>query len=367
MQGTREEFLKKVESIRKLAAEKDAQGILITRQTNFAWLSCGGRGFVSLASEGACASLLVTGAGVWLMSNNIETPRLLAEEMPELEGVLQFYAPPWETLGSTNADFIAQKAQGVCLTDMQLAAEFAALRGVLCQEEAERYAELGKEAAQIVEQICRLLKPGMSELETAGLVSSALWARNIEPITLLVAFDRRTELYRHPLPTAQTLQKSALVAVCARRYGLVVSLTRMVSIGAPSDALMQKHRAVVAVDACFMGSTVPGARAGDIFANAVEAYKTTGFADEWRLHHQGGMAGYEAREYIGVFGCDEIVQCGQAFAWNPSITGTKSEDTFLVTDHGCRILTHTGEYPYIEVSYSGGSLLRPDILVLESQ
>jgi len=53
-----------------------------------------------------------------------------------------------------------------------------------------------------------------------------------------------------------------------------------------------------------------------------------GFADEWKLHHQGGPAGYEPREFVATPITDNVISAGQVFAWNPSITGgVKSEDT----------------------------------------
>ncbi|MEW6229862.1 MAG: hypothetical protein AB1700_17510, partial [Bacillota bacterium] len=63
----------------------------------------------------------------------------------------------------------------------------------------------------------------------------------------------------------------------------------------------------------------------------------------------------------------------QAFAWNPTITGTKSEDTYLILDddgvsgHGAARLecltAGEGTWPVVRVFESGVTLERPDILV----
>jgi antitoxin VapB len=100
-----------------------------------------------------------------------------------------------------------------------------------------------------------------------------------------------------------------------------------------------------------------------VFQRAVTAYAEAGFADEWRLHHQGGTAGYEPREYLGLPGGAEVVIAGQAYAWNPSITGTKSEDTILVGEAGNEVLTTIEGWPMVAVELAGGEKwMRPAVL-----
>lgn len=74
-----------------------------------------------------------------------------------------------------------------------------------------------------------------------------------------------------------------------------------------------------------------------------------GFGDEWRLHHQGGPAGYEAREYLATPSSEDEVHEGQVFAWNPSITGTKMEDSVLVGADENVVLTAIDGWPTIPV------------------
>jgi hypothetical protein len=53
----------------------------------------------------------------------------------------------------------------------------------------------------------------------------------------------------------------------------------------------------------------------------------------------------------------------QPFAWNPSITGTKSEDTILATSTGPEIITPARDWPMVSVEGDDGAWQRPDILV----
>jgi antitoxin VapB len=53
---------------------------------------------------------------------------------------------------------------------------------------------------------------------------------------------------------------------------------------------------------------------------------------------------------------------GQAYAWNPSITGTKSEDTILVSEQENEVLTEIADWPAIEIPVGDLSIKRPAIL-----
>jgi hypothetical protein len=61
---------------------------------------------------------------------------------------------------------------------------------------------------------------------------------------------------------------------------------------------------------------------------------------------------------------EERVAKGQVYAWNPSIRGTKSEDTILVSDTGNEILTVIPNWPVVTVQSEGQTFLRPAILEL---
>jgi hypothetical protein len=117
------------------------------------------------------------------------------------------------------------------------------------------------------------------------------------------------------------------------------------------------------VDAALISSTKPGARMGDIFRKGMDAYAEAGFPDEWRLHHQGGPTGYRARDFLVNEGTDALVVENQAMAWNPSITGAKTEDTIIATSRGPIILSGTDDWPELEVEIGGVTIPRPDILV----
>jgi antitoxin VapB len=214
-----------------------------------------------------------------------------------------------------------------------------------------------------VEYVCRDAQPGMTEYELAGMLSGAIRCSGAMPWVLLVASDERVEKFRHPLPTGKAIKKYFMLVACAEMHGLICACSRLASFGEIPDELAHKHQAVANVDAAMIAATVPGATLGDVFAIAQEAYAANGFADQWRRHHQGGPCGYQPRETIATPGDGRPILSGQAFAWNPSITGTKSEDTIICQKSGTQLLAEETDWPKIEGNHKGKSLPRPAILI----
>jgi antitoxin VapB len=177
-----------------------------------------------------------------------------------------------------------------------------------------------------------------------------------------VATDERIFSFRHPLPTYKSMERYAMLVMCGRRWGLVCSLTRLIHFGKLPDDLRRRAEAVARVDAAFIHATRPGKTIGQVFQQGVGVYSQVGFSDEWKLHHQGGPAGYEPREFIARPTSQEMVSLGQSYAWNPSITGTKSEDTIQVGEEENEVITAIPGWPTIEVEIDGRTYSRPAIL-----
>jgi antitoxin VapB len=206
------------------------------------------------------------------------------------------------------------------------------------------------------------VQPGLSEYELSALLADEAEKRGVQAIVNLIATDERIFNYRHPLPTDKRLERYAMLVLCGRKQGQVCSITRLIHFGPLSDELRVKMEAVAAIDAAAIVKTRPDRTLGDVFADIQQAYADTGFADEWQLHHQGGPGGYEPREAIATPGASQVVAAGQVYAWNPSITGTKSEDAMLVGATGNEVLTTIDDWPMIEVVVDGIALPRPAIL-----
>jgi len=344
-------------------------GVVLTRRCTFSWYTCGAHNHVAEACDIGVSSLVVTRDGARAVSNNIEATRLKGEALDEDIDVVEH---AWTDAPGRAAAFAETMGDGRFAADSPVGGldleptddEFDRLRWSMTPWEIERYRELARDVAESVEQTARHILPRTTEIHAAGLLSAALRAKGCTPWVLLVGADDRISEHRHPLPTDAAAERYLMLVTVSERSGLQAACTRIVSFEGVEAHLARRHRAVATVDAALILATRPGATLGDCFAAAQAAYEQTGFGDQWQLHHQGGSIGYLPRELKAEPGSDVPVLADQAFAWNPSITGTKCEDTILCREDGCEIMTSTGRWPAIEVEWNGRVLQRPDILSL---
>jgi antitoxin VapB len=160
------------------------------------------------------------------------------------------------------------------------------------------------------------------------------------------------------------MEHYAMIVLGGRWRGLVCSVSRLVHFGAPPAEVRRKMASLAQVDAAYISSTRQGNLLGNILQAGLDTYSRQGYPNEWEMHHQGGLAGYEPREVKVTPGLTRPVRAGQVFAWNPTIAGTKMEDSILVGAEGFENLTRTPKLPVIPVVMNGLMVETPDILVV---
>ncbi len=354
----------KLQRIQALLKKHQAEALWLNRVSSFAWATCGAASYINTASTTGVGSLLVTPQGRYLITDNIEAPRFEKEEQLAAQG-WELRVAPWHENNPAVADLtrgLKLAADGPLPGAIDVSGDMSRLRANLLPEEGERYRQVSRMCAEAMNAAIRTVRPGQSEYEIAALLDRETFARGVQPIVNLIATDDRIYNFRHPLPTGKKMEKYAMLVLCGRKYGLITSVTRLVYFGHLPDDLRRKVEAVARIDAAFITATRPGCTVGEVFKRATDEYRTVGFPDEWRLHHQGGTGGYEPREYVGVPNSADIVEVGQAYAWNPSITGTKSEDTILVGPNSNEIMTEIPGWPMLKIEVDGQTVQRPAIL-----
>lgn len=347
--------------------ERKFSAIYLKRQANFSWLTGGEISYVNIATDLGGVGLLITPEKAYAVSNNIEAVRM--EKEVELPGQgYEIRSFPWydereiaivKELGGSQiaADYGFPGA-------VDASGEISRLRYSLTSWEVQRITELARLTSLAAEETLQQLKRGEKECQVIGRLSQKLWENRIDFVIAFCASDDRIASYRHPITTERKIENRAMLSVNTRKGGLIVSITRFVQLGKVPEPIKKQYRDNVYIDSIIMAATIPGRPVAEAFRAGIETYKQLGYPNEWELHHQGGAIGYMPRDYRVTWQTTEIVQENQAFTWNPSISGTKSEDTMLATSKGPVVLSEPVSYPVLQMEVGGFTFRRPDILEL---
>ncbi len=333
--------------------------LLLRRHENLAWATAGRfSARVLIPGETAVAALLVLrdGRRFALLPNN-EAARLEAEELPGLG--YQPVVKPWHAIDFT------QEAEALAgpgfASDTEV--DLRALRAPLHSAEIARYRTLGATVAEAVSTVLGALEPGMTEYAMEALAAERLLAQGVFPSVLLMGVDNRIRAYKHAVARGAKLQRFGMLNLCARKWGLAVSVTRFVHFGPMPPELAEGFRIAAEVDAALRHATRPGVRARELFRVAADAYARAGAPGEEQLHHQGGACGYLEREWVAAPAGEEAVVEPQAVAWNPSCRGGKIEDTTLLSDGRMEVLTSTPALPEVLTEIEGTAYSSAGVLL----
>jgi Xaa-Pro aminopeptidase len=346
-----------------LLQDAGCDGLLVTDPENFAWLTSGAtvRGALD-PDELPC--LYFSPEGRWLLSSNVDSQRTFDEEMDELGFQLKEW--PWHWGREQLLADLCQGRRLACdrpLRDWKPVGDvLRKARRALTVYEQACYRALGAIVGHALEATCRTMPAGITEREVAGQLSHRLVHRGAQVVTVGVAADGRSRLYRQFGFTATAITKYALLTVAARKYGLVATASRAVAFGEPDPQVRQEQEAVCKIGATYLASTWPDALPSQILGAGRRVYQISGFEHEWRHCPQGHVTGRSAVELALTPATEELFQAGWAVTWRISAGAASGCDTFLITDKGPELLTPTEVWPLKRIRIQGADFLRPDVL-----
>jgi Xaa-Pro dipeptidase len=329
-------------SLRELMEGHGLGALLLSSPANFAWYTGGADNRVDHGDPVGVASVLITRNDAYILTNNIEAPRMREEQTPEMEVVEH----PWhEEPAALLRELTAGAGVG---TDFpsgfgpNLSAQISPLRYVLDEDAIEDYRRLGEDTVIAVSEAAGSVSPDTDELDAAAGLSAACLGRGMFTPVLLAASEERLARHRHPVSHGGPLGRQAMLVVCAERGGLFVSLTRMIYFQEPDPQTAWRQEACEEILRRMReAATREGITLAQAFEDCRRFYAEAGFPEGWRDHHQGGMTGYASREVIATPGTQQEIKEGQAFAWNPSLEGAKAEETLVLGQDGPEILTRS--------------------------
>ncbi|MDO8074163.1 peptidase M24 [Janthinobacterium sp. SUN176] len=324
----------------------------------FAWATAGASNSHYHTAECGCAEVLVTRDAAYILTDEAEAMRMREEEV---RGPWTWQVSPWmqPQLYELREHFVQHAAGGAPvlsdrpgLHERSLPMALREERLVLLESEQLRYRQVGQLAARAAADALRQARPDWSELELAAACARALWLRGLQAVHVLVSGAERQQRYRRAPPAQVELGPQAVLALCARRFGLCASLSRQRRFGPAqhradgaavvmddADAAMLALEAV-ALDACETGHAL-----SMVYHALDSAYAYAGQPDTVRTSRQGGIHGYLAPEVAAGAHTEIILKRGMALAFHPSLPGSTVEDTFLLDGSQLHNLTHDPAWP----------------------
>ncbi len=243
-----------------------------------------------------------------------------------------------------------------------LTAELCLLRSSLTPEEITRYQHGGMIVSQIIEETAASVRPGETEWAVAARAAGRAWEEGIEPLSVFCSSDERICNYRHAISTGKIIRERVQLGCNMKYKGLVIGCTRFINLKKTDSTFRKQYEDTVKISCKMIADTQPGLPYTFPLLSGKALYEELGYKNEFEKHHQGGSIGYQARDCRVDFNCKEIIAENQAFCWNPTITGTKSEDTIIASNREPLFITRPVLFPSIVITEGSKTFIRASIL-----
>ena len=369
IKGRKEEINGKLAKLRSVMAQEGLAGFLVNKNNNFAWITAGAENICTRYSEGGICTILVTKDKAYYLCNNIEAQRMIEEQFMDQLG---FEARVCYWYEDKTQEFVKDIiGTGKCASDNGFPGTcdgntiLLELEKVLSENEIGRYMHMGKVFSETIESYMKTIRPGDTEMAIAGRLNAKMWENGLEGVLFLVAADDRAYKHRHAFPTFKKVEKLLMVSCNARYKGLVTKITRMIYFGKLPEDLKIQYQKTIDIENKLAAMTKPGVDDLEMFEAAKKLYAEAGYPDMWKLHHQGGPQSYTNGFYLITPARHEKIRLNQIYGYNPSITGTKTEDAIVITEDGPLFVTYPVYFPKLTSVVDGFEFIRPGILEIE--
>ena len=266
-------------------------------------------------------ALYCNGEHRWILSSNVDSPRLFDEEVDGLGFQLKEW--PWHWGREQLLADLRQNRKVACdlpLADTHFVGDdvrpSAPRPDAITSRRAS--ASWARSWPTRVEATCRNLNVGETEREMAGQLGHRLLHRGALPVHLGVAADGRSRVYRRYGFTATPVQEFAVLTATARKYGLTATASRSVSFGTPPTDLSQGHNAVCRVTASYLASTWPEAVPREILHAGRRIYLTQRLRARMAARAAGPPHRPAAVELPLTPQTEDLFQTGWAVTWSAS-------------------------------------------------
>lgn len=363
-----EEIRKKNERIRAFIDIKGLDAVILGRQDNFSWYSCGGTSKVLLSSQDGCCAIVVTKNKTYLIAYTMDILRIAEEELAGANFIEYLTLKWYEESPFEKARDIVNG--GKVLSDIPLENVIYDVDSIyrlyfpLCDWEMERLRYVGRFVDQLFDTVTSQLRPEMLDYDVQSIIVGECARHDAFPEVILVGSDERIAKYRHCIPVGRKLGKAVLIHPAVRLFGLHANVARMVYFGDKiPEELEKRHEATNIIYGTAAMLSRKGMQFAEIHSQIKQMYIETGYPEDWEKHFTGGASGYMIVDTNVCNDPSATVSEKHSFDWFITITGTKTEE-LVICDCGPEIVSMSGLWPSKEYNIHGYKFNLPEIKLL---
>jgi Xaa-Pro dipeptidase len=221
---------------------------------------------------------------------------------------------------------------------------FNKARQLKTAKELELLRSLSKLTDKAIGDTLRQAKVGMSEMDLAGLLLSALFAGGAENYKLMIIASGERSQFPNVGPTERKLEAGDLIRmeIFGQKNGYLAGICRTAVVGDATPEQWQIWSNLIECKYLVMDLIRPGASCPEIYRQFLQKFSELGFEPISFVAHGIGLHLHE-EPYMGRYG-NEIVEAGMVGAFEPLVYipgrfGMQNKDMFCVTQTGCELLS----------------------------
>lgn len=334
-----------IKRLREYIDKNNIDAVILNRRSSFSWFSQG-ESSMNFYTDFGLVYIYIDKNDAFCYTSNNEAPRI---EKEIFKGTIPVKTFSWAEGPQKNIQkLIEGKNINGDFSFPNIKEDFAnikKLRYSLFDDQIEIAYELGKKSVYILEKTMKNIKAGLKEYQIEAEIRYAFGKENIELPVLLIASDNNLNIYRHPLPTNNMSNERFMAVLCPRYKGVVIALSRIVYFRKRTEEEKKRDEIICKINNMLMNETNIGVNSKTLWDFMIKTYEEEGVKTEYLNHHQGGAIGFESREWILRPNLDETIRENQMIAYNPTLLGTKAEETLLMKGNGKEIITIGNDFP----------------------
>lgn len=341
------------DKIRKYISEKNIDGMLITSYENRRYVTdfTGSNGYVIITQQKA---IIITDSryteqaqkeakGFEIVTYNLDVLSTLKSVLMELN----IKNIGYETKKLSDYDITRLRANIDTISWIPLDNFILGYRSIKNEMEIEKIRRAVDIADSTINELCKFIKPGMTEKEVAVELEYLMAKKGSEVSAFgtIVASGKRSSL-PHGSPTNKKIEKGDMVVIDfgACYEGYMSDITRTIWVGEPDPKMFVIFNIVLESQEAAINCIRPGIKTGDIDKVHREIFIKHGL-EQYSLRGLGHGVGLEIHELPRIImGGEEEIREGMVFTiepglYIPDLGGVRIEDIVYVKQDGCEVLT----------------------------